>query len=131
MTKAEKQRLFELAQRTMAEMGGRGTVQDVAAHLRAAYPDVFMAEAERGWIVQVRNAIRRQDPETGLPSAVSVGQQEYVQLQILTADEYEYAIVSYLRRAKANEKVARRMAEECLAHHGVTIDVDAIKRDLA
>ena len=45
MTKAEKQRLFELAQRTMTEMGGRGTVQDVAAHLRAAYPDVLVTRA--------------------------------------------------------------------------------------
>lgn len=128
MTKAEKQLLFELAQQTLTEMGGRGTVQDVAAHLRMSHPEVFMAEAERGWIVQVRNAMRRHDVGTGLPAAVSVAGNEYVQLKILLPEEYEYAIVSYLRRATANEKVARKMADQCFAMHGVVIDVDALKQ---
>lgn len=131
MTRAEKQKLFELAQQVLTELGGRGTVQEVAAHLRTSHPDVFMAEAERGWIVQVRNAMRRKDGETGLPAAVSVGNQEYVQLKILLPEEYEYAISSYLRRARSNESVARRMADECLMHHGVSIDVDELKAGIA
>lgn len=130
MTKEQKRLLFELAQKTLDEMGGRGTVQGVAAHLRSAYPDVFMAEAERGWIVQVRNALRRQEPGAGLPAAVSVGE-EYVQLKILTPDEYEHAIVSYLQRAKANKRVAHKMADRCFAIHGVVVDVDALERGIA
>lgn len=128
MTKAEKQRLAELTQQVMSEMGGRATVAEVAAHLRLSYPDVFMAEAERGWIVQVRNAIRRADPVSGLPSAVSVGGREYVQLKILAFEEYEYAIAAYLRRARANEKVADKMADQCEAIHGRRPDVAGMKK---
>jgi len=128
MTKREHNLLGDLAQQTLTELGGRGTVADVADHLRLAYPDVYAEEVARGWNQVVRNALRRSskaDSAGGLPSAVSNGD-EYVQLAILEVDEYEYAITQYLKRARANRRVADRMAQQCLAVHGVKIDVDAL-----
>lgn len=114
--------LSDLSLEAIKELGGRAPAQKIAAHVADRLdPDEYRDTTWNGFVAQVRNALRSIGGN-GLPSAVSVSG-EYVQVALLSVEEYRTVVGEYMSRAQANRDVAQRFIDECAAVHGVVIDV--------
>lgn len=123
MTRTERADRVVKLRRIAAEINGRAidmdALVDAASHL---YGNV----ADRA----IRNAIRedlRSGGENGVPWALSVDSHgTYMQTSLMEIEEFRFAIMSYVARAKANRAVALRLAERCREIHGVWINPDEV-----
>ena len=116
--------LSDLALEGIRTLGGRAPAQRIAEYVADHLSEEgYRGATWNGFVAQVRNALRTAG-SNGLPSAVSV-EGEYVQVPLLSVDEYRTVVGGYTKRASANLTLAQRFADECQAVHGVTIDVAA------
>ncbi len=119
----------DLCHRVHREMGGRATAEDVAVHVVVMLTDErFKAINWKGFVGQVRSALRRRDADTGLPEAPCVAG-VYVQESLLTEDEYRALISGHMQAAGRSKARATRYAEQCLAVHQVWIDPEQYVAD--
>lgn len=112
------------------EMGGRGDIDAIADHVMNTHPDVYADKSFVAFKGVIRNALRKIDPDTGLPHALKAGD-EYVQTVLLSVDEYRLVVADYLRRTRANRRMAERLADQCEQIHGVHLDVEAMNAEVA
>ena len=117
--------LSDLALEGIRTLGGRAPAQRIAEYVADHMSeDAYRNTTWNGFVSQVRNALRVIGTN-GLPSAVSVSG-EYVEVPLLSVDEYRTVVGGYAKRASANLTLAQRFADECHAVHGERIDVAAL-----
>lgn len=122
MTKEEREAaLAETASACLYQLGGRADIQDVARHVASAMGQGrYEALTWSGFVALVRNALRRTDEDSGLPSALSLNG-EYVQTVLMDVEEFRCAVKQYMSRSRSNRAMAVKFVEQCFEHHGVDI----------
>lgn len=101
------------------QLGGKATAGDVWAHLQ---PLTTGEEQEgflrRGALAAIASTLRRKNPDTGLPYAPAIGS-TYVQLELLSVEEYAHLIWAHSRSKRREEDRIRQLQEHCESVHDV------------
>lgn len=119
---SESAELNDLIARTFQEMGGRATLPEI----RATLHDLIPAHLRRhligkGLDTAVGRYFRSQN-EDGLPVAPAVDEHgTHVQLELLTVEEYRYAVRRQKSAERAANAQARKYVDRCRDVHGVDI----------
>lgn len=124
MTTSEHAELNALIAKTWDELGGRGTVADVIAHLRAILPphlSDFLIN--KGLSAAVGAFLRRK--VGGLPVAPEIDEHgTHAQLELLDVSEYRYVIAQHMNASRAHRARAEEYAARCFEVHQVRIDIN-------
>ncbi len=106
----------------IGEHGGRATAQMVHNSVHRDLPDHLVDYLiGKGLRSQVTAYFREQDHE-GLPKRPAANaDDEHVQLDLLSLDEFTYVHSTYLDRAAANRAQAEKIRLRCLDAYGVDI----------
>lgn len=107
------------------QLGGRGTVVDVEAHVWSTLNQGVRDElARRGLRSRINGFLRRQGDD-GLPAAPEIDEHHtHAQLELLDIGEYKFVVRRYLLSSAAHRRQAQRMADRCFEDHGYLIDLD-------
>lgn len=121
----ESSELTEHVARTFEAMGGVGTIIELVEAARAgASPDLDTYLLDRGW-ASIAGSFFRSRGNNGLPVAPEVDEHgTHMQLQLMSVEEYRYAIKRRMSGSVAYRKQAEKFAAACLTTYGVHIDVD-------
>ncbi len=127
LTGVDEVSLPELARRIHEEMfSGKATLDDIAQVIVADHHDVFVRTFYKSLKTQIRRGLIAKDTD-GLPNASSIdGAGTYVQRRLFDPEAYLTVIQRYAMLGATDHRVARRLAEECEAVHGVSVDVESI-----
>jgi hypothetical protein len=108
------------------QMSGRASAEQVAQHVASSLDDdAYRHQTWKGFVGQVRSAMRRRNPETGLPEAPCIDG-VYVQESLLTEDEYRNLVAQHMSASARSRRRAEQYAAQAEAIYGVVIALDEI-----
>ncbi len=129
MTKADKETFSKVVIQIHMELGGDAPAEDVTAHLRDGYPDLYQSKSHAGITGEVRKVLVANDPATGLPYSMSIGEgpdKKYRQLELFSVEDYIWVITEHMGKSRQYRSRAKALAAQCALVHGVELDVDAL-----
>lgn len=127
MSASEHSELRELIHGTFEAMGGTGTKSEVMEMVRGRLPQHLTDYlVTNGLSTAVGTYFRSTDTDSGLPVAPEVDAcGTHMFRELMSVDEYRFAIRRRMSGARAYSKRAQQFADECAEVHGVVIDIDA------
>lgn len=107
------------------QMGGRGLVSDLSAHVLSTLDQDEVDDlVRRGLSTRISAFLRRRD-ESGLPMAPEIDEHHtHAQLELLDLGEWKYVVRQYMKSSRQMRQQAQKAADRCFDQHGYLIDID-------